>query len=325
MVVDSVEVEIRAGAGGDGIIAWRREKHVPKGGPDGGDGGRGGSVFVKASHDLDTLRSFQFRKVFQAEGGTRGSNKRRHGVSGQDLELLVPVGTRIEDAETGQLLADFTKNEQKIKLVQGGKGGQGNCHFATSTKQVPYKATQGRPGEKKRVRLELQHLADVALVGLPNAGKSSLIRALTDAKSPVGAYAFSTREPILGVMKVGDSQVTIIDLPGLIEGAHKGRGLGDSFLRHTGRVRLLIQVVDGTTDDIARALQAVRLELVAYKPQLKDIDELVVINKIDLLTAEQEAKLKKSFPDAFLVSAELKTGIQDLQSKLANMTLDKSR
>jgi len=261
MLVDSVEIELKAGDGGDGVIAWRREKFVPRGGPDGGDGGKGGNVILHATHNLDTLSSFRFRKTFKAERGQNGANKRKTGPTGKDLELLVPTGTRVTNLDNNQIVADLTTNEDSITIARGGKGGLGNVHFVSSTNQNPFEATKGKPGQVMNVRLELQLVADVALIGEPNSGKSSIIKALTGASGRIGAYAFSTTEPVLGVLKRGDFQVTLVDLPGLIEGAHKGRGLGHQFLRHTQRVKTLLHVVEATSTDIKKSEEEILAEL----------------------------------------------------------------
>jgi GTP-binding protein len=316
MLVDSVDIELRAGDGGDGVIAWRREKFVPRGGPDGGDGGRGGSITVQASHNLDTLSSFRFRKTFKAERGHNGANKRKSGPAGQDLELLVPVGTRVISLSDNRVMADLSESGSSFIAARGGRGGLGNVHFVSSTNQNPFEATKGTPGQVIEVRLELQLVADVALIGEPNSGKSSIIKALTGASGRIGAYAFSTTEPVLGVLKKGDFQATLVDLPGLIEGAHRGRGLGHQFLRHTKRVRVLLHIVEATSTDIKQSEKAVLDELHHYDPSLVDKPRIVVLNKIDLLTEKEIGKLKEEFPDAVLVSAKSDTNLQELVKKI---------
>jgi len=316
MLIDSAEVTIKAGKGGDGVVSWRREKFVPMGGPDGGDGGRGASIVFRSNHNLDTLSSYRYRKVFQAENGQNGMSKKMSGHAGEDLELLVPVGTLVTDTTTGQVLADFTETDRTIKLVRGGKGGLGNVHFTSSTHQAPTEFTTGQPGEMKTIRLELQLIADVALLGLPNAGKSSIISALTGVEARIGAYAFSTTEPILGVMRRGDQTITLVDLPGLIEGASSGKGLGDRFLQHTKRVRAIVFVVDGTDPKPKDSLQTVAKELEKFEPDLAHKPSLMVINKIDLLSAVEQKKLKNDFPDAVFVSAAEKTNLKALEDRL---------
>ena len=304
MLVDSVEIELKAGDGGDGVIAWRREKFVPRGGPDGGDGVNGGNVILRATHNLDTLSSFRFRKTFKAERGHNGANKRKSGPNGENLELLVPTGTRIINLRDDQIIADLTESDRNGIVARGGRGGLGNVHFVSSTNQNPFEATKGKPGQILSVKLELQLIADVALIGEPNSGKSSIIKALTGASGRIGAYAFSTTEPVLGVLKKGDLHVTLVDLPGLIEGAHKGRGLGHKFLRHTQRVKLLLHVVEATAPDITQSEKAILSELEHYDPTLVDKPRILVLNKIDLLTNKEILGLKQDYPEAILVSAK---------------------
>lgn len=312
MLIDRVEVTVSAGKGGNGVVSWRREKYVPNGGPDGGDGGRGGSVYFRSSNNLDTLSAFRYRKVFQAENGVNGAGKKKTGRSGKDLELLVPVGTIIFNLTTNQVVADLKDDNVRILIAKGGKGGLGNVHFATSTHQEPQESTDGLPGESKSLRLELRLIADVALIGQPNAGKSSLITAITGVESRIGAYPFSTTEPILGVMRVGDRNITIVDLPGLLEGAHKGKGLGDQFLKHLMRVKYLLHVVDATDPNLKTAESIISNELKQFDPRLAELPRQVVLNKIDLLTKAELTKLKKTFPEAILVSAVVGTGLKDL-------------
>ncbi len=316
MLVDSVEIELKAGDGGDGVIAWRREKFVPRGGPDGGDGGNGGNVILRASHNLDTLSSFRFRKTFKAERGQNGANKRKTGPSGQDLELLVPAGTQVTSLQDNRIVADLSNTDDNIVIVRGGRGGLGNVHFVSSTNQNPFEATKGKPGQVMNARLELQLVADVALIGEPNSGKSSIIKALTGASARIGAYAFSTTEPVLGVLKKGDFQVTLVDLPGLIEGAHKGRGLGHQFLRHTQRVKLLLHVVEATILDIHQSEKAILNELKHYDPALAEKPRILVLNKIDLLNRKEIVKLEQDFPKAILISAKTGTNTSSLITAL---------
>lgn len=250
MLVDSVEIELKAGRGGNGVVSWRREKFVPKGGPDGGDGGRGGNVKLRSSHNADTLSTFRFRKVFQAADGKAGAGKKKTGADAEDLELIVPIGTRVVNLATSESLYDFDKDDDVFVVARGGKGGLGNVHFKSPTHQNPFESTDGQPGQSLKVRLELQFVADIALIGEPNAGKSSIIVALTGASARIGAYPFSTTDPVLGVLKHGDREAVLIDLPGLIEGAHKGKGLGLEFLKHTKRVKGIIHVLEATHPDL---------------------------------------------------------------------------
>ncbi len=320
MLVDSVDITLKAGKGGDGIVSWRHEKFIPKGGPDGGDGGRGASVVLVASHNLDTLSSFRYRKLFHAEDGERGFAKKMYGKAGEDLELLVPVGTLVTNQETGEELFDFTEENQRFVIAKGGKGGLGNVHFATSTHQKPTEHTLGQPGETIDVTFELRLIADIALIGLPNAGKSSIINAVTDADARIGAYPFSTTDPILGVMRVGDKTITIIDLPGLIEGAHQGKGLGDKFLKHTQRVKAFLHVIDATDPDTAQSEKIITEEIRKFDKTLVDRPRQLVFNKIDLLNADELKELKKQFKQAVFVSAKAKININELRDKILELT-----
>ncbi len=320
MLVDTVEITVRAGKGGDGIISWRREKHVPMGGPDGGDGGRGGNVVLIADNNVDTLTSFRYRKVFFAQDGERGGSKKMTGHGGDDLELIIPVGTVVTDAETGRLYRDFTEIGLRYVIARGGEGGQGNPHFASATNQAPEEFTPGKPGQTKKIKLELQLIADIALIGEPNAGKSSIINCLTDAKSRIGSYAFSTHEPVLGVMNTGSDTVTLVDLPGLLEGAHAGKGLGDQFLKHARRVRAIAHIIDASQPEPEKSLEKIRHELEQFDPALIERPNIIVFNKLDLLTPEEKARLINQFPDALFVSATTSVGIESLRQKLVGLT-----
>lgn len=319
MLVDSVEIELKAGRGGDGIVGWRREKFVPRGGPDGGDGGRGGNVIFRATHNLDTLSSFRFRKSFQAQNGQNGASKKRTGLAGENLELIVPVGTRITDAYSHAVVADLTATDQEFIVARGGKGGLGNTHFATAEHQNPFESTKGEAGQVISVKLELQFVADVALVGEPNAGKSSIISALTGMAARIGAYAFSTTEPVLGVMKVGSTNITLVDLPGLIEGAHKGKGLGHQFLRHTKRVKGLLHIIEATHPNIQQSERAITNELEQYDSSLLNKPRIVIFNKSDLLTSAERKKIGQEFPEAIIVSALKKENLDQLRQAIIEL------
>lgn len=319
MLIDSVEITLKAGKGGDGVVRWRHEKYVAKGGPDGGDGGRGGSIFFEATDNLDTLANFRYRKIFSAPNGEDGKGKKMTGKSGEDITLLVPTGTVVVDAESSAQIADLKDKGETFLAAKGGKGGLGNIHFASSTNQNPMHATKGVPGEERQVKLELQLIADMALIGEPNAGKSSIISVLTGANSKIGAYAFTTTQPVLGVLRQGDHKITLVDLPGLIEGAHRGRGLGHDFLRHTKRVKALIYVVDATTKDADESIQKVDDELVKFEPTLSNLPRLFVFNKTDLLTSEELDELKNAHPSAVFVSAQNKTNLTELVSRITDL------
>ncbi|HEY5628684.1 MAG TPA: GTPase ObgE [Candidatus Limnocylindrales bacterium] len=283
MFLDQVRIWLRAGDGGDGAATFRREAHVPRGGPDGGDGGRGGSILLRVDPGQTTLRDFRFKHHFRAPSGGRGERAKRHGRAGENLVLDVPPGTAIHDDATGELIADLVATGQSVEAARGGRGGLGNTHFATSTHQAPRHAQKGEPGEERWVRLELRLIADVGLVGLPNAGKSTLLAALTAARPKIADYPFTTLEPNLGVLDLPDGRrPAIADVPGLIEGASDGAGLGHAFLRHVERTRVLVQVVDGSARDPEWDYRVIRDELAAHDPELLRKPTLVAFNKVDL-------------------------------------------
>ena len=288
MFLDRVKIWVRAGDGGDGAATFRQEAHVPRGGPDGGDGGRGGSVYLKVDAGQTTLRDFGFKHHFKATPGGRGSKARRHGKAGTDLYLEIPPGTAIYDDDTGELIGDLVAVGQETMVARGGRGGLGNTHFKTSTHQAPKHAQKGEPGSEHWLRLELRLIADIGLVGLPNAGKSTLLAALTAATPKIADYPFTTLEPNLGVMDLGDEderRPTIADVPGLIEGASDGAGLGHAFLRHVERTRILVHVVDGSGRDPGWDFDVIREELRAHDPALLDKPMLVAFNKLDQAAA----------------------------------------
>ena len=290
MFLDRVKVWLRAGDGGAGASTFRQEAHVPRGGPDGGDGGRGGSIVLRVDAGQTTLRDFQYKHHFRAKAGGRGERAKRHGKAGEDLALDVPPGTAVLDDATGRLLADLVAVGQSVVVARGGRGGLGNTHFASSTHQAPKHAQKGEPGEELWVRLELRLIADVGLVGLPNAGKSTLLAAVTAARPKIADYPFTTLEPNLGVMDLGDEEdrrPTIADVPGLIEGASTGAGLGHAFLRHVERTRVLVHVVDGASRDPAWDYGVIRDELEAHDPALLEKPMLIAFNKLDLPTAAE--------------------------------------
>jgi GTP-binding protein len=289
MFLDRVKIWVRAGDGGDGAATFRREAHVPRGGPDGGDGGRGGSLYLRVDPGQTTLRDFRYSHHFKAKPGGRGERARRHGKAGEDLDLPVPPGTAIVDDATGELIADLVATGQRTLVARGGRGGLGNTHFKTSTHQAPKHAQKGEPGEERWLRLELRLIADVGLVGLPNAGKSTLLAALTAAQPKIADYPFTTLEPNLGVMELSDDErrPTIADVPGLIEGASSGAGLGHAFLRHVERTRVLVHVVDGAARDPEADYAVIRDELHAHDPALLEKPILVAFNKLDLPAAAE--------------------------------------
>src|SRR5471032_3340570 len=286
MFIDEVRILVKAGDGGNGCLAFRREKYVPRGGPSGGDGGRGGDVILVASQQANTLLHFRFNPEHKAERGRHGEGSQRTGAEGHTIEVKVPVGTVVYDEMTGERLYDFTHADERFTVARGGRGGRGNQHFATSTHQAPTEHEPGGPGEEKRLRLELKLLADVGLVGFPNAGKSTLISRISAARPKIADYPFTTLEPYLGVVQLENFRSFVVaDIPGLIEGAHLGHGLGHEFLRHIERTRLLIHLVDALpidgSDPVAN-YRAIRGELEQYSPALANRPEVLVLTKMDL-------------------------------------------
>jgi GTP-binding protein len=330
MFLDRVKIWVSAGAGGDGAATFRREAHVPRGGPDGGDGGRGGSVILRVDAGQTTLRDFRFKHHFRATSGGRGERARRHGAAGDDLFLDVPPGTAVYEDGTGELLADLVMAGQTVQVARGGRGGLGNTHFKTSTHQAPKHAQKGEPGEERWLRLELRLIADIGLVGLPNAGKSTLLAALTAARPKIADYPFTTLEPNLGVMDLAEDderRPTIADVPGLIEGASSGAGLGHAFLRHVERTRILVHVVDGAGRDPSWDHDVIRDELQAHDPTLLEKPMLVVFNKMDLAAAREawpefERARSAAGQDVVPASARSNEGIDAVKSRLGAMLPD---
>jgi len=293
--VDEATIRVKAGAGGNGAIAFRREKFVPKGGPSGGDGGDGASVVLVVDEGLSTLLDFRYRHEFDAPSGDKGANKDKYGRGGEDVILRVPPGTQVFDDATGALIGDLRAHGERLVVAQGGKGGRGNIHFATSTDRAPRKAEPGTPGEERTIRLELKLLADVGLLGFPNVGKSSLIARISAARPKIADYPFTTLVPNLGTVGLsGERSFVVADIPGLIEGAHAGAGLGDRFLRHLDRTRLLVHLLDATAAAEGRKplrdYEAMNRELALYDPELAARPQLVVLNKIDVPEVRKRAK-----------------------------------
>ena len=321
--IDEVTIRVIAGDGGNGVISFRREKFIPRGGPDGGDGGDGGDVYLVGDENLNTLVDFRHVRTYTAEQGTKGSGRGMTGPGGEDLMVPVPVGTLIFDEDTDEQLGDITEHGQKIKVAQGGWHGLGNSRFKSSTNQAPRKCTPGTPGERRQLRLELKVLADVGLLGMPNAGKSTFIRAVSAARPKVANYPFTTLAPNLGVVRVGPYQSFVIaDIPGLIEGASEGAGLGIQFLKHLSRTQLLLHIVDiapfGQSDPVDDA-KKILVELKKYSEELADKERWLVINKTDLLSAEELELQVKKLTEAldwqgpvYTMSALSKTGTQDI-------------
>ena len=327
MFLDRVRILVKAGDGGDGASTFRREAHVPRGGPDGGDGGRGGSIYLRVDPGETSLRDYRHAHHFRAGAGGRGKGQRMHGKAADDLTLKVPPGTGVFDDESGELVGDLVATAQTLMVARGGRGGLGNVHFATSTNQAPRHAQKGEPGEERWVRLELRLIADVGLVGLPNAGKSTLLAALTAARPKIAAYPFTTLEPNLGVLDLGDDdprRPTIADVPGLIEGASSGAGLGHAFLRHVERTRVMVHVVDGSDRDPEWSFGVIRDELEAHDPALLHKPMLVAFNKIDRPEAAaawpefERARLSQGIA-ALAISAAEATGLAALRERLGAM------
>jgi GTP-binding protein len=322
--VDEATIRVQAGNGGHGCLSFRREKYVERGGPDGGDGGDGGSVYLVADNSLNTLADFRVARRFRAESGAGGAGRNMTGRSGTDLDVRVPRGTVVHDVDTGELIGDLTAAGQRLKVAEGGQGGLGNTRFKSSTNRAPRKITNGTPGEGRHLSLELKLLADVGLVGMPNAGKSTLIRAMSAAKPKVADYPFTTLHPNLGVVSVGPLQSFVMaDIPGLIEGAAEGAGLGHQFLRHLQRTRLLLHLVDiapiDTAEDPAEVYRAIEQELGKFSADLSGKPRWLVINKIDLLADDDLAVATDMLLEeigwtgpVFQVSAETGAGTREL-------------
>jgi GTP-binding protein len=320
---DEAEILVRAGAGGNGIVAFRREKYVPRGGPAGGDGGRGGDVVLLAGPETRTLLEISQRKEWRAQRGKDGGASRRHGSDGESLLLRVPVGTMVRDAERGHLLRDLDRAGERLLVAKGGRGGRGNARFATSTNRAPREREKGAPGEVRRLRLELRLLADVGLLGLPNSGKSTLLSRISKARPRIAAFPFTTLKPVLGIVETEeDRRLVFADIPGLVEGASRGKGLGDAFLRHVERTRLLLHLVDASDEAVVppdQAHEIVVAELAAYSPALLERPRLLVATKADLPGAERgRAALERATGRSALpVSAARGEGLADLVRAVA--------
>ena len=315
--LDEAKVYIASGAGGNGCVSFRREKFIEFGGPNGGDGGKGGDVVVEAVNGLNTLIDYRYQQHFKALRGGNGMGKDRAGANGKDVVLKVPIGTQVYEEDGETLIADLTEVGQRVTISRGGNGGFGNAHFKSSTNRAPRHANPGQPGEERTIRLRLKLIADAGLIGLPNAGKSTFLAAVSAAKPKIADYPFTTLHPQLGVVEVDGREFVLADLPGLIEGAHEGTGLGDRFLGHTERCRVLLHLVDGTGEDAGAAYRIVRGELEAYGQGLTEKPEIVALSKSDAMTNEaieaQTAKLKKACRKTPMVlSAQSGDGVQEV-------------
>jgi GTP-binding protein len=301
MFIDYVEIEISAGNGGHGCIAFHTEKFIPKGGPDGGDGGRGGSVIAVADPNLRTLLDFRYRRTYRAQNGQPGSGGLKTGKSGADTTVRLPVGTIIKDLDSGEMLCDLDKPEATFVVARGGKGGHGNAFYKSPTNQAPRKAQDGFPGESRRIALELKLLADVGLVGLPNAGKSTILSSFSQARPKIADYPFTTLTPNLGIVKLREYKSCVMaDIPGLIEGASDGKGLGHQFLRHIQRTALIVYVIDINDIDVEETREVLHKELVSFDRQLAARPSLVVINKIDTISESDLKDISVEFPDDYI-------------------------
>ncbi len=321
--LDQTKIYVRSGNGGAGAVSFRREKFIPFGGPDGGDGGRGGDVWIEAADGLNTLIDYRYQQHFKAATGGHGMGQNRHGADGESITLKVPTGTQVLEEDKETLIADLDKPGMRIPIARGGNGGFGNAYFKSSVNQAPRHANPGQPGEERTIWLRLKLIADAGLVGLPNAGKSTFLRAVSSATPKVADYPFTTLHPHLGVVTVGDSERFVMaDLPGLIEGAAEGMGLGTRFLGHVERCVALVHLIDGASDDPAAAYETVRREIEAYGAGLDEKPEIVALNKIDALTPEDAAKKRDALAaaigkDVRLVSGVSGAGVRDLVNDIA--------
>ncbi len=324
--IDEAIIFVQSGDGGSGCVSFRREKFIPRGGPDGGDGGRGGDVVLRTTLRKRTLKHFQFQRQFKAKNGSSGKGKRKTGKNGQELIIEIPPGTLVGDAKTGQILKDLTKPGENFIAAKGGRGGQGNSRFKTSTNRSPRFSQPGEPGETRTLKLDLKLLADVGIIGLPNAGKSTLISSISSAKPKIGDYPFTTLSPNLGVVQTSWGEPFVVaDIPGLIEGAHKGAGLGIKFLRHIERTRILVHLIDALSidlDDPLKVHHTINKELALYSKGLAKKPQIVVLNKLDLPGADEAANIFKSAArdkQILLISAINKTGIKELKSHIVKL------
>lgn len=321
--IDEAKIFVKSGDGGQGAVSFRRERRIPRGGPDGGNGGRGGSIIIESVEGLNTLIDFRYKQHFKARNGDHGRGDNMHGKAAEDVIIKVPVGTQIflEDKET--MIMDVTEPGQRMILAKGGDGGLGNTNFKSSVNQAPRHATKGWPGEEMWLWLKLKLLSDVGLVGLPNAGKSTFLSRVTHAKPKIADYPFTTLKPQLGVAGIDNKEFVVADLPGLIEGAHKGHGLGDRFLKHIERCGVILHLIDGTTEDVVKGYRIIRKELKEYKHGLTDKQEIVAINKADAMS-EDEIKIKKSKlarsskKKIFVISAATGAGTTELLRELVS-------
>ena len=329
--VDEVEIEVKAGKGGNGIASFRREKYIEFGGPDGGDGGDGGNIYLKGTKNLNTLADFRTKKKFDAQNGENGMSKNKTGKKGDDLDILVPLGTIVCNAENGVVISEIIVDKEKLLVAKSGKHGFGNLRFKSSTNRAPRKFTKGEPGEELNLKLELKLLADAGFLGKPNAGKSSLLRAMTRAKPKVANYPFTTLNPSLGVVEIGYGESYVIaDIPGLIEGAAEGIGLGIQFLKHLSRTNILLHVVDIQNiieNKVIKELDEINLELEKFDEKLREKKQYIILNKIDLISEEDLKKIKEDIYKiykediVFFTSSVNNKGIEDLKKYISNQLI----
>lgn len=324
--IDEAKVYVRSGNGGNGCVAFRREKYIDNGGPSGGDGGKGGDIIVVANPHINTLLHFRYSQHFKAKSGEGGKGSNMHGKSAVDIILEVPVGTQIFDEDSICMLHDCSTPWEQYVLLPGGRGGIGNVHFKSSTNQAPRKATKGEPGIEMNIWLKLKILSDVGLVGLPNAGKSTFLSKVSRAHPKIADYPFTTLEPCLGVVRCYDNEFVVADLPGLIEGAHEGHGLGDRFLKHVERCKILLHIIDASAEDVVESYRIIRHEMISYSEQLKDRPEIICLNKCDLVDDEAIQEKKKLLQEVtssciYCISAYNANMIQEVVAEIMNVLL----
>jgi GTP-binding protein len=324
--VDRVDILVCGGSGGNGVVSFHHEKYIPLGGPDGGDGGKGGSVFLVADKGIDTLGYFKSHRRFKATSGKDGGKNKKHGAKGEDLMVKVPPGTMVffKGEKREELVADLSRQGQKVVVAKGGRGGLGNVHFATSRNQAPKTATKGEPGEEHCLVLDLRLIADAGIIGYPNAGKSTLLAALSKARPKIADYPFTTIEPVLGVVDAGTKTFVLAEIPGLVDGAHLGRGLGHEFLRHAERTKILLHLIDGSSPNAIDNMNNLNRELALYKPEMARKPQLVAVNKVDLPEVQKRLpELRRLFQsqdiEAFFISAVTGQGLSELIPEMLTM------
>lgn len=324
MFIDFAKIKVKSGKGGNGVCSFRREKYVPKGGPDGGDGGNGGNIYVMGDKNLSTLIDYYYQKFYKAEDGENGRGKNMHGKNGEDLFIKVPLGTIVKDAKTGAIIKDITEDKETVLIAKGGRGGRGNARFKSATRQTPRFYEKGEPGEEREIIFELKILADVGIIGMANAGKSTLLSRISNAHPKIADYPFTTLNPVLGIVKYGDdASFVVADIPGLIEGASSGKGLGIDFLKHIERTRVYIHLVDPTQGDPIKNFKIINKELKQYNKKLLEKPQVIAVNKIDLLSEKEIKKIKQNFKKIKIIpefiSAKENIGMENVVKKVYNI------